>query len=403
MPDEKIQIELQAEELELLRKQAAAAGVDNLSDFARQRLVALLQSLEQSGLQDETKEVVEKVRIELKRLHAEIQDFVAETAAATSPELEEPTQGESPEPETPVIAPFTPPFPFARPFGIPGLGLGGSAGRGFPPLGLPRQRPAFGPNKPPDELEEMAGKAFSISPRLKTDESNPPDQKPHEETNTFNAAPLENPQWPGQPMQPVQIQPVQIQPVQMQPVQMQPVQVQKIPVTPPPQLEVPSPPVELPAESAGDEPVAVDPELLKEDPLGDLLDKALLEKKETLDASALSALAGEITVVADQSSNSYEPITDSNEPIEAVEELPAKPDNVIQAQFWDDEENSEQENVSSTTNTVKEEVEDQPPNSESVQNAENENTASDPSNTPPPAKPKISGISGNIPPKKRRS
>ncbi len=374
MPDDKIHLELQGEELALLRKQAAAAGVDNLSDFARQKLVSLLQSLEQSGLHDASKEAIEKVRTELKRLHSEIQDFVAETAAAASPELEETVATEKPESETPVNAPFTPPFPFARPFGIPGLGLGGSAGRGFP-LGLPRQRPAFGPNKPADELEEMAGKAFSISPRLKTDEGNPPEQKPPAETNTFNAAPIENPQWPTQPAQPVLLSQSA------------------------PQIEVepfPTPPVELPTDSEGEEPVAVDPELLNDDPLGDLLDKALLEKKYSLDASALSALAGEITVAADQTSQLHEPI-------ETAEELPPKPDNVIQAQFWDDAENSEPENVSSTTNTVKEEEQDQSPDSESVQNAQNDPAPSDSDNSTPAAKPKISGISGNIPPKKRRS
>jgi hypothetical protein len=398
MPDDKIHIELQAEELELLRKQATAAGVDNLSDFARQRLVTLLLSLEQSGLPDvtpaSTKEAFEKVRAELKRLHGEIQDFVAETAAASSPEPETILPAETSEPETPIVAPFTPPFPFARPFGIPGLGLGGSAGRGFP-LGLPRQRPAFGPNKPSDELEEMAGKAFSISPRLKTDEGNPPAEKPPVETTTFNASPVENPQWPTQPAQPVQF----VQPVQS---------------TPTPQLEVsplPSPPVELPIEAIGEETVAVDPDLLKDDPLGDLLDKALLEKRETLDASALSALAGEITVAADQHIDSRavdlkasDSSADSHESVEAAEELPPKPDNVIQAQFWDDAANSESESVSSNTNTlVKEESTVESSDPESVQSAQNESIPSDPGDPTSTPKPKISGISGNIPPRKRRS
>ena len=163
MTEDGIKIALTAEELELLKALAWTAGDSSPAMFARNQLLSALGA---GQLSPQGREKARRLGLELRRLHEELKGFLADSSPASEAvelprAVEESTEGNGAwagDPAEPAETTFSSPTRF-------------SFGRMAPPRtsnifpGYHRSS-AHASSDSDDDLEEMAGKAFAISPRL---------------------------------------------------------------------------------------------------------------------------------------------------------------------------------------------------------------------------------------------
>jgi hypothetical protein len=260
MTEDGIKIALTAEELELLKALAWTAGDASPAMFARNQLLSALGS---GQLGPQGREKARRLGLELRRLHEELKGFLADSLPASEGielplAVEESNEGNrawAGDQSEPAETTFSAPTRF-------------SFGRMAPPRpanvfpGYHRSS-AHAPTDSDDDLEEMAGKAFAISPRLGS-------FVPPTPTREDNFAPVEAEQ--SEELERIQTFPGEDSPAPV--VQEAEEEVPAEPVNPMPTNSFEIPKIDVP----GLEPES--PLRFEGDPLVDLLDQELLKMVE---------------------------------------------------------------------------------------------------------------------------
>ncbi|MBX9689134.1 MAG: hypothetical protein K2X27_20665 [Candidatus Obscuribacterales bacterium] len=169
MREHQIVITLKPEQFLQVQKLARNAGAKSMGLFVRQQLLAALGI--EGKIAPEPEADIEPVLGELKRLHLELKEFVAETLSAYSVEfsLNAPTDA----------------YPVETSEGLPFSAESPHVDQVLPVQEAAAQESSAPAPPPPfvsDELETTAEKTFAISPRLGPAQ----DEKPFKSSATFN-------------------------------------------------------------------------------------------------------------------------------------------------------------------------------------------------------------------------